>query len=152
MSGKWHLGETVATAPVSRGFERSFAMLAAADNHYAYRGIRDPLTLFADVPAYMEDDQRIEALPDGFYSSDSFTDKLLEYLAECDESRPFFAYLPFSAPHFPLQAPPEVIAAYRGRYAAGPGVLREERLPAPWKCSPPWWNRWTPMSAAWWNG
>jgi len=130
MSGKWHLGETVETAPVSRGFERSFAMLAAADNHYAYRGLRDPLTLFTETPRYIEDDQPITALPDGFYSSDSFTDRLLDFLQTRDDSRPFFAYLPFSAPHFPLQAPDDVIAKYHGCYAAGPAALREARLAA----------------------
>lgn len=129
MSGKWHLGETVETAPVSRGFEKSFAMLAAADNHYAYRGIRDPLTLFAQIPEYMEGDKPAE-LPADFYSSDSFTSRLLDFLAERDTARPFFAYLPFSAPHFPLQAPPEIIAKYKGRYSEGPGVLRDRRLAA----------------------
>jgi arylsulfatase A-like enzyme len=130
MSGKWHLGETVETAPVSRGFDRSFAMLAAADNHYAYRGIRDPLTLFSDPPKYIEGDQFVADPGADFYSSDSFTDKLLEYLECRDEARPFFAYLPFSAPHFPLQAPPELIESYRGCYDAGPGALRETRLAA----------------------
>ena len=44
--------------------------------------------------------------------------------------QPFFAYLPFQAPHWPLQAPEETIAKYRGRYDAGPDALREERLAA----------------------
>jgi arylsulfatase len=130
MSGKWHLGETVATAPVSRGFDRSFALLAAADNHFGYRGIRDPLTLFTHAPSYMEDDRELAALPAEFYSSDSFATRLLEFLDARDAARPFFAYLPFSAPHFPLQAPAELITKYRGRYDDGPGVLRERRLAA----------------------
>jgi arylsulfatase len=130
MSGKWHLGETVQTAPVSRGFEKSFAMLAAADNHYAWRGIRDPLTLFAQTPEYMLNDQIVTDLPEGFYSSDSFTDHLLQFLQTRDQNRPFFAYLPFSAPHFPLQAPAELVETYGGRYDAGPAVLRDARLAA----------------------
>lgn len=130
MSGKWHLGETRETAPVSHGFDRSFAMLAAADNHYAYRGIRDPLTLFREVPGYIEDADFTTALGEDFYSSDAFTDRLLGFLAERDRTRPFLAYLPFSAPHFPLQAPDADIAKYRGRYDSGPGALREARLRA----------------------
>ena len=130
MSGKWHLGETVATAPVSRGFDRSFALLAAADNHYAYRGIGDPLALFSHAPFYIEDGHMLSAPPADFYSSDGFTTRLLEFLDARDAARPFFAYLPFSAPHFPLQAPADLIAKYRGRYDAGPGVLRERRLAA----------------------
>ncbi len=130
MSGKWHLGKTVETAPVSRGFEHSFAMLAAADNHYAWRGVRDPLTLFSHNPAYMRNDKPVTDMPASFYSSDSFTDHLLDFLASRDKARPFFAYLPFSAPHFPLQAPDELVAKYRGRYHEGPAVLREKRLDA----------------------
>lgn len=130
MSGKWHLGESVGTAPAARGFDRSFALLAAADNHFGYRGARDPLTLFSEPPRYIEDERFLPELPPGFYSSDAFTLRLLEYLAERDKSRPFFAYLPFSAPHFPLQAPAGLIAKYHGRYADGPAALRDRRLAA----------------------
>ncbi|MGV8056394.1 sulfatase-like hydrolase/transferase, partial [Mycobacterium kansasii] len=67
-----------------------------------------------------------------FYSSDSYTDTLLRYLDEraADDDRPFFAYLPFQAPHWPLQAPDESVAKSRGRYDDGPDALREERLAA----------------------
>ena len=130
MSGKWHLGETVETAPVSRGFDRSFALLAAADNHFGYRGVRDPLTMFSQAPAYIEDGRMVAELPANFYSSDYFTDRLLEFLGARDTARPFFAYLPFSAPHFPLQAPEACVARYEGRYDEGPAVLRDKRLAA----------------------
>jgi arylsulfatase A-like enzyme len=130
MAGKWHLGETVETAPVSHGFDRSFAMLAAADNHYGFRGIRDPLTLFINSPAYIEDDRMLAALPAEFYSSDGFTSRLLEFLAARDTARPFFAYLPFSAPHFPLQAPADLIEKYADCYKDGPACLRDRRLQA----------------------
>lgn len=130
MSGKWHLGLTVETSPWARGFTRSFSLLPGAANHYA----SSPDTR-SDPPqpklktVYLEDDQTIEALPHGFYSSDGFTDRLLDYLAErADTSQPFFAYLPFTAPHWPLQAPDELVAKYRGRYDAGPDELRAERL------------------------
>ena len=52
---------------------------------------------------------------------------MLQYI-EDDDEQPFFAYLPFTAPHWPLQAPDEVIAKYRGRYDSGPEALRLERL------------------------
>lgn len=131
MSGKWHLGETLETAPVSKGFSRSFAMLGAADNHFLWRELRDPLTLFSEPVKYIEDDRFIEALPQNYYSSDYFTDRLLDFLGEREGSdKPFFAYLPFSAPHFPLQAPAESIAPYRGMYDDGPDALRTRRLAA----------------------
>lgn len=82
------------------------------------------------APIYTRDGVRmnIKDLPKDFYSSDSFTTELLSMLNQAPKERPFFAYLPFTAPHFPLQAPQELIAKYRGRYDAGPEVLREERL------------------------
>lgn len=67
--------------------------------------------------------------PKGAYSTDLFTDKLLGYLAEPRKDRqPFFAYLAFSAPHWPLMAPDADIAKYRGRYDAGPEALAAQRL------------------------
>jgi len=127
MSGKWHLGDTIENSPWARGFERSFALLPAGASHYggAGGGFSPVLTL------YTEDD-RFVAVGDDFYSSDFYTDTLLRYFRERahGDDRPFFAYLPFQAPHWPLQAPDESIAAYHGRYHAGPDVLREARLAA----------------------
>lgn len=131
MAGKWHLGLKLEQAPHARGFERSFSLLPGAANHYGFEPPYDETTprILKSTPAlYVEDDQFIEELPADFYSSDAFGDKLIQYLKERDQSRPFFAYLPFSAPHWPLQAPKEVVDKYRGRYDAGPEALRLERL------------------------
>jgi arylsulfatase A-like enzyme len=126
MSGKWHLGITIDRSPWARGFERSFALLPGGASHYG--GSRATASLPAPT-LYTEDDQFV-TVGDDFYSSDSYTDALLRYFRERpeDDDRPFFAYLPFQAPHWPLQAPAELIARYRGRYDAGPDALREERL------------------------
>jgi len=128
MSGKWHLGATIETSPWARGFERSFALLPAGASHYGGSGARG----FSPVPTLYTEDDRFVSVGDDFYSSDSYTDTLLRYLDERapDDDRPFFAYLPFQAPHWPLQAPDESIAKYRGRYDEGPDVLRAERLAA----------------------
>jgi len=131
MAGKWHLGLTPELSPHARGFERSFALLPGAANHYGYEPPADPATpgLLKATPAlYIEDDTFVSELPKDFYSSDAYADKLIQYLDERDRDRPFFAYLPFAAPHWPLQAPKEVVDRYRGRYDAGPEVLRLERL------------------------
>ncbi len=128
MSGKWHLGDTIETSPWARGFERSFALLPAGGSHYG-GGL---FSRFATVETlYSEDDEFVD-VPKDFYSSDFFTDKLLQYFRErpSDDKRPFFAYLPYQAPHWPLQAPDEAIAKYRGRYTDGPDVLRDARLKA----------------------
>ncbi len=127
MSGKWHLGSTLETCPATRGFARSFALLPGAANHYASSpkagtGFPKQDTLYTEDHAFTE-------LPDDFYSSDGFTTKLIQYLDEhTDKAQPFFAYLAFSAPHWPLQAPDDLIAKYKGRYEAGPDALRAERL------------------------
>ena len=82
---------------------------------------------------YAEDDSPVPVadLGSDFYSSQSFTTKLLEYFEGRDDKqkqKPFFAYLPFSAPHWPLQAPEEDCIDYRGVYDEGPDVLRLKRL------------------------
>ncbi len=128
ISGKWHLGQTVETAPHARGFERSFALLPGGADHFG----GGPMDKFAGRGAlYIEGDKFVEKLPEDFYSSDYFTTRLLEFLQDAharDPKKPFFAYLPFSAPHWPLQAPAAEIAKYKGRYDAGPEALRQARL------------------------
>ncbi|KAI1424648.1 alkaline-phosphatase-like protein [Xylaria sp. FL1777] len=137
MSGKWHLGLTPERSPKVRGFERSFAHLPACSNHYAY----EPQLEGADkIPEFMtmsfialhsEDGEYVKKLPDGWYSSHGYGDKMLQYLKDWKEGgddRPFFGYLPFTAPHWPLQAPQEYIQKYRGVYDEGPEALRQKRL------------------------
>lgn len=145
MSGKWHLGLTPERSPHKRGFERSFAHLPACSNHYAYEPQlrdQDQIPTFIEasyIALHMEDGKYVRHLPEGWYSSDGYGDKMIDYLKEWKESggsagsdgngdRPFFAYLPFTAPHWPLQAPREYIDHYRGVYDEGPDVLRQKRL------------------------
>lgn len=75
---------------------------------------------------------RTKDLPPDFHSTVTFTDQLIQYLSSRSESdkasAPFFAYLPFTAPHWPLQAPKELIEQFKGQYAGGPDKLREQRL------------------------
>jgi arylsulfatase len=113
------------TSPWARGFEHSFALLPGGANHYSSAPL---MQAPGAAPIYIENDAFTDRLPPDFYSSDYFTTKLLQYLAEKDKDRPFFAYLAFSAPHWPLQAPQRLIAKYRGRYDAGPEALRVQRL------------------------
>lgn len=83
------------------------------------------------IALHSEDGEYVKTLPDGWYSSDGYGDKMLQYLRERqerNETRPFFAYLPFTAPHWPLQAPKEIIEHYKGVYDDGPDALRERRL------------------------
>lgn len=123
-SGKWHLGLTPEQDPHARGFQHSFALLQGAGNHFGTDISTDPKA----GATYREDGKTLAALPDGFYSSDGFAMKLIDQLRATRDDRPFFAYLAFTAPHWPLQAPPETVAKYRGRYDAGYEALRAERL------------------------
>lgn len=77
---------------------------------------------------YLEDGKDV-SIPDDFYSSDFYTDRLLGYLErDRQPGKPFFAYLAFTAPHWPLQAPDQYLDRYRGNYADGYEALRRKRL------------------------
>lgn len=125
MAGKWHLGLTPERSPTVRGFEKSFALLRGADDHVA-----QPWNTKVDPaqPYYREDGQ-LTSVPADFYSSNFYADKLVSYLkAGQGDGKPFLAYLAFTAPHWPLQAPEEVIAKYERRYEAGYEAIRAERF------------------------
>ena len=136
MAGKWHLGKTLDQSPMARGFEKSWSMLVGGGNHYGWEPQLDiqpkqeQMVRGSVAGMYIENDQLLDKVPQGYYSSDYFADKLIEYLKDQpkDDSRPFFAYLPFQAPHFPLQVEKEYIRNYHGRYDDGPEALREERV------------------------
>ena len=127
MSGKWHLGLSPERGPAARGFERSYALLQGLGNHFG-ADQNDAWKAIDAAPTY-RDNGKIVPYPKGRYSADYFTDRLICFLEEgAKDARPFFAYLPYSTPHWPLQAPPEVIAKYKGRYDAGYERLRDARL------------------------
>lgn len=127
MAGKWHLGAIAGYRPEHRGFDRVFAFLGGGASHFD-----DHRALSASELAhtrYDEDgDDATDALPEDFYSSDHYADKLIGYLSEEPQGAPFFAYLAFTAPHDPLQAPDAWLDAYRGAYDAGYDAIRERRL------------------------
>lgn len=125
MAGKWHLGTAPEQDPHARGFDRSFALLQGGANHFGLGVSTDP----AKGSTYTRDGTPLAALPPDFYSSDAFATQLIEELDETSAAgKPFFAYLAFTAPHWPLQALPSDIAKYRGRYDAGFEALRRQRL------------------------
>lgn len=127
MSGKWHLGLTPERGPAARGFERSYALLQGLGNHFG----EDQSEAWAAIggTSTYRDNGKIVQYPKGRYSADYFTDRLIGFLEEGEkDKRPFFAYLPYTTPHWPMQAPAEVIAKYKGRYDAGYEALREARL------------------------
>lgn len=122
MAGKWHLGDNnVETSPHGRGFERVFASLNGA----AHLG---PMHWNGFEATYWDDD-KIVTVGDDFYSTRVYTERMIEYIeSNRDDDQPFFAWYAPTAPHWPLQAPPESIAKFEGRYDEGYDILHAERL------------------------
>lgn len=128
VTGKWHLGGG-SSGPGARGFERSFVLGPGGASHFA--DMRPAYAPTPDIKAeYWEDGAKLEALPPAFrYSSEFYVDRLIDYLeADKNSEQPFFAFLSFTAPHWPLQAPDEAIAKYAGRFDEGYDVVSERRL------------------------
>ena len=113
-SGKWHVDGKALDA----GFQRSYRV--------------DDLGDFFAPPIHLLDDQPLPRPPqDGsYYSTRAIADHAVRWLAEHQanhRTKPFFLYVPFTAPHFPLQALAEDIERHRHDYSEGWDVIRERR-------------------------
>jgi arylsulfatase A-like enzyme len=121
MTGKWHVGQNFGVTPWERGFERS--LNAAAGGFYFASAAK--ANLFLNGEALARGDSR---LPADWYSTDLWTTFGLKFIDEARQAdRPFFLYLAHNAPHFPLQAPADAIARFRGKYREGWDALRQQR-------------------------
>ena len=113
-SGKWH----VDGKPLENGFDHSYS-LDDHDRHFTPK-------------KHTEDGKPLPIVDakDGYYSSTAIADHAIKCLKEHAEKyaeRPFFEYLAFTAPHFPVQAPPEDVARYRKTYLTGWDAMRDAR-------------------------
>lgn len=129
MSGKWHLGGPP-TSPTDRGFDEYYGVMIGAVNHFDPT-LPDPPPMKHAGPEqpFVHNGVPVKSVPPDYYATDAFADHAatqIKTLAKGD--RPFFLHLAFTAPHYPLQAPPEDIARYRGRYRSGYSALRQERF------------------------
>ena len=123
MAGKWHLtfdkywNGPKHSWPRQRGFDRFYGTIAGAGSYYT------PVTL-------TRDNTRIEAPSEGYYYTDAISDNACTFISEhcqAKQDNPFFLYVAYTAPHWPLHAKPEDIAKYRGKYLKGWDALRQER-------------------------
>ena len=121
-AGKWHVTRFLPPDgsshnwPRQRGFDRYFGIVTGAASYY------EPQTL-------LEDNTPIEP-DDGFFLTDAIADRTAGFIDEHfrdHADQPFFSYVAFTAPHWPLHAPEADIAKYRGRFDAGWDVLRQKR-------------------------
>jgi arylsulfatase len=122
MTGKWHLGSTVETGPRARGFKRSFISLdgAAHLGKWDWRGPQN---------AKFRDGDELVEVGDDWYSTRGYTQKMIDYIEQDRaEGKPFFAWLAYTAPHWPLQAPKESIAKFKGKYDEGYEALYAKRF------------------------
>lgn len=147
MTGKWHLGWRDEGSPTARGFQHFYGTRGYIDSYY---------TIVPRTEVYLNDDL---VLPVGenpinhlkpaeeWYTTDVFTDYALQFIDQVREQddKPFFLYLAYNAPHFPLHAKAEEIEKYRGQYRQGWQHFREARhrklvelgvLSGEWKLSP----------------
>ena len=123
MAGKWHLGSAPGLLPSQRGFERTVALADSGADNWEQRPY---IPLYAKANWYADGEPY--QLPEDFYSSRFLVDKTIEFIdSHIDDSRPFFAYLPFQAVHIPVQAPKAFIDPYIGTYDAGWDAIREAR-------------------------
>lgn len=124
MSGKWHvassLTEPTDTWPMQRGFDEFYGTIIGAGSFY------DPNTLTRG-----NDNIEHEAKAPGFFYTDAISDQAVAYIERHRREHPdtpFFEYVAYTAPHWPLHAHDEDIAKYKGRFDAGWDTLREARL------------------------
>lgn len=130
MSGKWHVGgdydsrhadhwtpgDPTHPTPLQRGFDRFYGTLDGACSFFN--------------PHYlMEDTQRVFPDREDYYITDAFSRKAIDMIRQRHNAdAPFFLYLAYTAPHWPLHAPEEAIARYEGAYAKGWDHIRGARF------------------------
>lgn len=152
-SGKWHIGNEEPHWPDNRGFDRTFAMLHGASN-------------FFNMEPWISEDQFMRLHLDGeiyhpgddFYMTNAITDHAIDFMQDAAQEKPFFLYLSYTAPHWPLHALPEDIEKFRGKYMQGWHQVREERfkqmkelgiIPAEMELSPEFFS--DPMTTPQWD-
>jgi arylsulfatase A-like enzyme len=115
MSGKWHLGLAAGSRPEDHGFDRWYGFLAGCIDYYShifYWGMNRGGPGQNPTHDLWEDGREIWR--NGQYFTDAMTRKAIEYLRDAAKARrPFFLYVAYNAPHYPMHAPRE----YMDRFA-----------------------------------
>lgn len=118
MVGKWHLGmDGMEKWPLQRGFDRFYGILAGACSYFAPQEGRG-LTL---------DNSELPTPKPPYYTTDAFTDHAISFIDSNKDDNPFFLYLAYNAPHWPLHAKDEDIEKFIGKYDEGWETIRTKR-------------------------
>ncbi len=127
LTGKWHLGSKAPQRPIDRGFDEYYGLMDGCCNYF--NPVQpDPPFKGGRVRVFGHNDRLITEFPDGYYTTDAFTDHAIATIRKFNESdKPFFLNLNYTAPHYPLHAKPEDISRYKGRYEMGWEELRRRR-------------------------
>jgi arylsulfatase A-like enzyme len=119
LSGKWHVTSQLDdknTWPTARGFDRSFSMISGATSYFE--------------PEHLTLDDKFYRAPNEIYLTDligRYSARFIDEHHRGHGDEPFFMYVPYTAPHFPLEAPDDVAAKYLETYSRGWDRLRQER-------------------------
>ncbi|WP_121809957.1 arylsulfatase [Mucilaginibacter kameinonensis] len=123
VSGKWHVGLQQSALAYNRGFDKSFTMLNNGSSYFNSA----PLYNDGSKITFMLNDREITRSDTSKYLTQAITDFAIKSLDEIkDQQKPFFMYVAYNAPHWPIQALPEDIAKFKGRYLRGWDVLRKQ--------------------------
>ena len=139
---KKHVGDEHHPIPVQRGFDEHYGTLGGGGSYF-------------DPPTLVHNEELILDTPNNYYYTDAISDESCRMIREAvqgggddheeEESRPFFLYVAHTAPHWPLHAPADAVAKYRGKYNMGWDEMRKRRharlvkkgiIDRDWKCSP----------------
>jgi arylsulfatase len=129
MAGKWHVGHEKGQWPTDRGFDRFYGIHKHVDSYYnvldgctVYLGDKEVIAATNEPANQLHPDKE-------WYTTDVFTDYALKLLDEATGNKqPFFLYLAYNAPHWPIEAPEENIVKFRGKYLMGWDKLRRRKL------------------------
>jgi arylsulfatase len=136
MIGKWHVAETP-LRPDQRQWlahQVQYDEFAPIDNYPTRRGFQHFYGTIYGVVDYFDpfslvnDETPVTDVPEGYYSTIALADSASAYIDRYAKSeKPFFLYLAFHSPHWPLHALPEDIAKYENTYKAGWEAIRNAR-------------------------
>jgi arylsulfatase len=125
VSGKWHVGLVPSALPQQRGFDKSFAMLNNGSSYFN----SDPIYNDGRTVTFLLNGKQIERQDTSRYLTDEITSFAVNSLEENRNSPdPFFLYVAYTAPHWPIQALPADIAKYKGKYRKGWEEVRKARF------------------------